>query len=199
MKVKPALLSSCGKIIAHHSKEADNLMGWFILTQFFSTLIQLIRIGRMSNQEKDLEIMILCYQLDMVERKQQTPLKPTRAEKLTLAVLVAKLKQGTQRPAKQLRDLVRLFQPETVLRWHRQLVRRKWSYAHKNKGGRPPLSQELEALIIRLAKENANWGYGKIAGELLKLGLEVSQTSIRNILDRHGIVPAPVRNGSPGW
>jgi putative transposase len=173
-------------------------MGWFIVTQLFSILIQLIRIGKMSDQEKDLEIMILRYQLDMAERKLQTPLKPTRAEKLTLAVLVTKLKQGTKRSASQLRDLIRLFQPETVLRWHRQLVRRKWTYDQNNKGGRPSLDQELEALIVRLAQENDRWGYGKLAGELLKLGLKVSQTSIRNILDRHGIVPAPVRNGSLG-
>jgi hypothetical protein len=90
MKVKSAQLVICGKMLAHHFKEADNLMGWFILTQLFSTLIiQLIRIGRMSDQEKDLEIMILRYQLDMAERKLQTPLKPTRAEKLTLAGVTA--------------------------------------------------------------------------------------------------------------
>ena len=59
-------------------------MGWFILTQLFSILIQLIRIGRKSDQEKDLEIMTLHYQLDMAERKLQTPLKPTHAEKLAL-------------------------------------------------------------------------------------------------------------------
>ena len=136
----------------------------------------------------------------MAQRKQQTPLKPTRAEKLTLAVPVAKLKQGSRRPAYQLRDLVRLFQPETVLRWHRQLIRRKWTYAtHTNKGGRPALDQEIEALIVRLAQENNSWGYGKIAGELLKLGFDASQTSIRNILDRYGFVPAPIRNGSLGW
>jgi hypothetical protein len=131
--------------------------------------------------------MILRYQLDLAERKQQSPLKPNRAEKLTLAVLVTKLKQSTQRPANQLRDLIRLFQPETVLRWHRQLVHRKWTYTQHNKGGRPPLDQELEVLIIRLAQENDSWGYGKIAGELLKLGHEVSQTSIRNILEQHGV------------
>ena len=74
-------------------------MGWFILTQLFSTLIQLIGIGRKSDQEKDLEIIILRYQLDMAQRKLQTPLKPTRAEKLTLPVLVAKLKQGSRQPA----------------------------------------------------------------------------------------------------
>jgi len=174
-------------------------MGWFILTQLFSILIQLIRIGRMSDHEKDLEILILRYQLDMAERKLQSPLKPTRVEKLALAVLVTKLKQGTQRPANQLRDLIRLFQPETVLRWHRQLVRHKWTYDRHNKGGRPPLDHELEVLVVRLAGENDCWGYGKIEGELLKLGYKVSQTTIRNILDRHGIVPAPVRNGSLGW
>jgi len=174
-------------------------MGWFILTQLFLILIQLIHIGRMSDQEKDLEIMILRYQLDMAERKLQTPLKPTRAEKLTLAVLVTKLRQGTKRSANQLRDLIRLFQPETVLRWHRQLVRRKWTYVHKNTGGRPRLDRELETLIVRLAQENASWGYGKIAGELLKLGHKISQTTIRNILDQHGILPTPVRNGSLGW
>ena len=136
----------------------------------------------------------------MAQRKLQSPLKPTRVEKLTLAVLVTKLRQGSRQPAYQLRDLVRLFQPETVLRWHRQLIRRKWTYAtHTNKGGRPALDRELEALIVRLAQENNRWGYGKIAGELLKLGCDASQTSIRNILDRHGIVPAPVRNGSLAW
>jgi len=72
----------------------------------------------------------------MAQRKLQTPLKPTRIEKLTLAVLVTKLRQGSRQPAKQLRDLVRLFQPETVLGWHRQLIRRKWTYAtHTKKGG----------------------------------------------------------------
>jgi hypothetical protein len=68
-----------------------------------------------------------------------------------------------------------------------------------NKGGRPRLNQEIRDLIVRLAKENSRWGYGKIEGELLKLGIKVSQTTIRNILGRHDIVPAPVRYGSIGW
>jgi hypothetical protein len=157
-------------------------MAWFILSQLFSTLIQLIHIGRMSDPEKELEIMILRYQLAIVKRKLQTPLKPARVEKLTLAVLPARLKQCIQRPAHQLQDIIRIFQPETVLRWHRQLVRRKWSYGQKNKGGRPLISQEIEGLIIRLAQENASWGYGKIEGELLKLGFRVSQSTIRNVV-----------------
>jgi hypothetical protein len=79
------------------------------------------------------------------------------------------------------------------------LVRKKWTYPSKNKGGRPPINKELEKLILQLAQENPRWGYGKIQGELIKLCFTVSQSSIRNILDRFGIQPAPVRNGSIGW
>lgn len=91
-----------------------------------------------------------------------------------MAVLVHKLKQHTHRSTQQLGEIIRIFKPETVLRWHRQLVRRKWTYARKHKGGRLKLSSEIENWIVRLAKENPRWGYGKLEGELLKLGLRVS-------------------------
>ncbi len=174
-------------------------MGWFILTQLFSTLISMVQLSRMSDNEKDLEILILRHQLDILERKQKQRIMPNRAEKLFLAVLTARLKTATNRPASQLRDVIRVFQPETVLRWHRELVRRKWTFKRKTKGGRPRISQELEALIVRLARENGRWGYGKIEGELLKLGFTVSASTVRNVLNRHGILPAPVRHGSIGW
>ena len=174
-------------------------MIWFIITHIFSTLVELVGIGRLSKREKDLEILILRHQLDILERKQKAPIKPNIAEKMTLAVLTHKLKQITNRSTNQLRNTLRIFQPATVLKWHRELVRRKWTTEHKNKGGRPKINREMEDLIIRLAKENPRWGYGKIEGELLKLGLKASQTTIRNILNRHGIVPSPVRNGSIGW
>jgi putative transposase len=118
---------------------------------------------------------------------------------MTLAVLTTNLKQISHRSTFQLRDVIRIFQPETVLRWHKDLVRRKWIYSHKNKGGRPSISKGLENLIIRIANENPRWGYGKIQGELVKLGFKVSQSTVRNMLDRHGILPSPVRNGSIGW
>jgi len=76
---------------------------------------------------------------------------------------------------------------------------KKWSYPRKNKGGRPPISKELESLILQLAQENLRWGYGKIHGELIKLGFRVSTTTIRNILDRQGIQPTSVRYGAIGW
>ena len=173
-------------------------MGWYILAQVLTILISIVRIGRMSEQEKDLEILILRQQLAILQRKQEKPVKPNRAEKMMLAILTAKLKVVTRWSTGQMWSILRIVQPETVLGWHQDLVRRKWSYTHRNKGGRPKMDQELERLILRLAK-NPRWGYGKIEGELLKLGYEASRTAIRNVLKRHSIVPAPVRSGSIGW
>ena len=182
-------------------------MGWFILKHIFSTLLAIFNVRRLSDQEKDLEILILRQQLSILQRKQNHPIKPSKIEKMTLAVLTNKLKQTTRQTANQLRDVIRIFEPETVLRWQsfprtigdRELVRRKWTYPNKNKGGRPSISKETESLILRLARENSSLGYGKIVGELLKLGFQVSLTTVRNVLDRYGIQPASVRNGSIGW
>jgi hypothetical protein len=101
---------------------------------------------------------------------------------MMLAILTAKLKAVTWWSTGQLRSILRIEQAETVLGWHRDMVRRKWSYAHRNKGGRPKIDRVLEGLIQRLARENPRWGNGKIEGELLKLGYEVSRTAIRNVL-----------------
>ena len=155
-------------------------MGWFILKHIFSTLLSIINITRLSNQEKDLEILILRQQLSILQRNHYSPIKPKRVEKITLAVLTVRLKGITHRSANQLRDVIRIFQPETILRWHRELVRRKWAYPHKNKGGRPSISKELEELILRLARENPRWGHRKIQGELLKLNFKVSKSTLRN-------------------
>ncbi len=174
-------------------------MVWFLVAQLFSTLISLIQIGRMTESDKDLEIMVLRYQLGIAERKLQKPVRANRAERMTLAVLAAKLKKQTQRPASQFKQLIRLVQPETVFRWHRDLVRRKWTQENKGKRGRPRIDDQKEHLIVRLAKENLRWGYYRIEGELKKIGFEVSLTTVRNVLDRHGILPAPVRYGSIGW
>jgi hypothetical protein len=174
-------------------------MGWFILKHIFSTIFSFINIRRLSDQDKDLEILILRQQLSILQRKLNHPIRPSRVEKLTLAVLTTQLKSISQQTTDQLRSVIRIFQPETILRWHRDLVRRKWTYPKKNKGGRPATSPEIESLILQLAQENPRWGYGKIRGALLKLNFKVSRPTIRNILKRHDIQPAPVRNGSIGW
>jgi len=86
--------------------------------------------------------------------------------------------------------------PETLLRWHRELVRRTWAAFGRQRGpGRPPLSADVRDLIGRLAAENPSWGYQRIRGELLKLGREVSATAIRSVLRRRGVPPAPRRAG----
>lgn len=100
--------------------------------------------------------------------------------------------------------MILIFKPETVLRWHRELVRRKWRYKRKGKPGRPGITTEVEALIVRLAKENASWGYERIQGELFKLGHTVCPSTVRNVLKRQsfprfigdGITPTCERSSS---
>ena len=87
----------------------------------------------MAETNKDLEIMVLRYQLGIAERKMQKPIRTNRAERMTLAVMAAKLKKQTNRPASQFNKMIRLVQPETVFRWHRDMVRRKWTQENKGK------------------------------------------------------------------
>jgi putative transposase len=90
-----------------------------------------------------------------------------------------------------------LVKPETLLGWHRRLVRRRWTYPSTSKG-RPPVSDEVQQLVVRLARENPQWGYERIRGELLRLGCQVSASSISRVLRAHGIDPAP-RRVSTTW
>ncbi len=87
-----------------------------------------------------------------------------------------------------------VFKPETLLTWHRELVRRKWTFTRRRTGGRPPITAELEALILRLAKENPAWGYSKLEGELRKLGYDIGRSTIRDVLKRKRVPPAPKRS-----
>jgi putative transposase len=87
--------------------------------------------------------------------------------------------------------------PQTLLRWQRELVRRKWTY-RRRPAGRPPLDPELRELVLRLARENPRWGCVRIQGDLRKLGVRVGATTIRTLLRRHGLGPAP-RRTSPSW
>src|SRR6266545_1597284 len=88
--------------------------------------------------------------------------------------------------------------PATLVRWHRELVRCKWTYKRQRAQGRPPIDPETRALIVRMARENPRWGCVRIKGELQGLGIMVSTTTIRTILRRAGLGPAPRRDG-PMW
>jgi hypothetical protein len=80
----------------------------------------------------------------------------------------------------------------TLLRWHRRLVARRWTYPRR-RPGRPPTDPAIVALVLRLARENSSWGYERIRGELKNLGYRVSGATIRRILKRPGLGPAPRR------
>src|SRR5450759_3937956 len=91
-----------------------------------------------------------------------------------------------------------LVTPATLLRWHRELVRRKWTYPRTGRPGRPPIDAAIRALILRLARENLRWGCVRIEGELRKLGIRVAATTIRTLLRTARLGPAPRRSG-PTW
>ncbi|MCO6453405.1 MAG: hypothetical protein J5I90_21665 [Caldilineales bacterium] len=101
-------------------------MLFFLLTRLLTTLIDLLRIARLSRDDKDLEILILRQQLDILARKQTHVVRPSHPDKWMLAVLAASLKRRSRLTTSQLGRVTRIFKPETVIGWHRELVRRKW-------------------------------------------------------------------------
>jgi putative transposase len=93
----------------------------------------------------------------------------------------------------RLDEIVNIVQPETLLAWHRRMKKQKWTFAHKGPG-RPPKSDQAEQLVVRLAEDNV-WGYRRIAGEMQKLGHDLCPTTVRNMLIKNGLPPAPKRKG----
>jgi putative transposase len=101
---------------------------------------------------------------------------------------------------KALGDLCTIVTPETILRWHRNLVAQKWDYSKcRKKLGRPSTDKEIVELLVQMARENPAWGYNRIQGALANLGHEISDTAIGNILKQHGIEPAPERKKQTTW
>jgi putative transposase len=169
-----------------------------VLMGFASLILDLVAAAGVSVEEKDLEIALLRQQLRILERKASHKARLSRPQKLMIVTLVDKLKSKSQRFRDRLGECMVLVKPETVLKWHRELVRRKWTFQRPNVGGRPRLDADLEALIVRIARENPRMGYDKIQGELLKLGYDVDRISVRNVMRRHHLPPAP-RRGRSSW
>ena len=150
--------------------------------------IQLLAMLARGDAAKDLEILVLRHQLAVLRRQTPRPkLEPT--DRALLAAISRALPRS--------RWSCFLVKPETLLRWHRRLVAGAWTYPNRHTG-RPPLDQEVRQLIIRLARENPRWGYQRIKGELQHLGIRVSATTIRTMLRRHGLDPAP-RRAATTW
>jgi putative transposase len=154
----------------------------------FTALLRLLAAGRRDPFAREVELLALRHELAVLRRQAARPrLRP--ADRAFLAALARLLPQDRRSGL--------LVTPQTLLRWHRELVRRKWTQPPRAPG-RPPLEQHVRQLVLRLARENPRWGYPRIAGELLKLGLGVSPSSVRRILLAAGLEPAPRRIG-PSW
>jgi putative transposase len=99
-----------------------------------------------------------------------------------------------------LKEVAKIVTPDTILGWHRRLVAQKFDGSPQRKvPGRPPIDQELEALVVRMARENRSWGYDRIVGALANLGYTISDQTVGNILKRHGLPPAPERKTTTTW
>jgi putative transposase len=107
---------------------------------------------------------------------------------------------GRQLGKQALEEVARIVKPDTILSWYRALVAQKFDGSRQRKAlGRPKIDEELEALVVRMAQENRSWGYDRIVGALANLGYTVSDQTVRNILKRHGIAPAPERKTTTTW
>jgi putative transposase len=148
--------------------------------------IQLLALLARGDAAKDLEILVLRHQLTVLRRQLPRP----RLEPADRALLAA-----ISRALPRAQWSCFLVTPQTLLRWHRRLVAGTWTYPRR---GRPPLDPDVQHLIIRLATENPRWGYQRIKGELLRLGVQVSATAIRTTLRSHGLDPAP-RRATTSW
>jgi cytochrome P450 len=116
------------------------------------------------------------------------------AERATLGEI------GHRLGRKVLGEVATVAQPDTILAWYRKLVARKFDGSKARQGpGRPRIKREIEQLIVRMASENRDWGYDKIAGALANLGYEVSDQTVGNVLQRHALPPAPERKRTTTW
>ncbi|MEV5010795.1 integrase core domain-containing protein [Streptomyces sp. NPDC055692] len=152
-----------------------------------STAFSFIRLLPMSDRHKDLEILALRHQLAVLQRQVDKP-QLTWPDRALLAALLHRL------PRARLRRLHLIVSPETLLSWHRDLLRRRHAKESRPKRpGRPRTVRSIRALVLRLVQENPQWGYRRVHGELAALGIKVAASTVWSILKEHGIPPAPER------
>jgi putative transposase len=156
--------------------------------ELFGRILALMILRGRRDRSKDVEILVLRKQVEVLRRQVPRPRFDDR-DRAVLAGLSRVLHRG--------RWNVFMIRPTTIVRWHRRLVARHWTYPHR-RPGRPGLSADLRALIVRLARENPTWGYRRIHGELVGLGARIAPSTVWSILRQAGIDPSPTRRG-PSW
>ena len=159
-----------------------------LLYLMFVQVLGLVLLMGRTSAAKDVELLVLRHGVAVLRRSHPRP----RLEWADRAVFAA-LARLLSRPLRA----HRLVPPGTILRWHRRLVRRRWTYPHRT--GRPPIDDVLTALVVRMARENPRWGYQRLQGELLKLGHRVGASTIRRILRHRRIPPASDRHTDTSW
>ena len=160
---------------------------WLLYLIFRQVLGLVLLLGRTSST-KDVELLVLRHEVAVLRRTNPRP-RLDWADRAIFAALILRLPRAVR--------CHRVVTPNTILRWHRRLVRRSWTYP--NRPGRPPVEDVLAALVVRMARENPRWGYVRLQGELLTLGHRVDASTIRRILQRHRIPPAPLRQTDTSW
>jgi putative transposase len=159
-----------------------------LLYLIFARLVGWLVLLARSTASKDVELLVLRHEVAVLRRGNPRP-RLDWADRAILAGLIRLLPKPVRNH--------RLVTPGTVLRWHRRLVAKKWTCP--NRTGRPPVPEEVVLLIVRLARDTGSWGYQRIQGELRKLGHRVAASTIRRILKRARIPPAPTRGGDGSW
>ena len=163
-------------------------MALSFLYRSFRRVLEVVRVHWSDTAAKDAEILVLRHQLAVLRRQVTRP-RFTWSDRALVAL------QARLVPRERWASF--LVAPQTILEWHRSVVRRRWTFPHR-RPGRPALPKETMELIWRLARENPRWGYLRIVGELKKLGVTVSKTSVAMVLRRQGLPPAPRCEG-PTW
>ena len=163
-------------------------MALSFLYRAFCRVLQLIRLTCRADTDLAIEVVMLRHEVTVLRRQVDRPaLEP--ADRALLAGLAQLLARW---------HLERFFvRPATLLRWHRDLVARRWTYPHR-RPGRPSVPSGTVSLVLRLARENSTWGYRRIQGELATMGISIAASSVWAILKRHHIEPSPRRSG-PTW
>jgi putative transposase len=157
---------------------------WSFVYLALCRLVQLVVLLCKSERSKELEILLLRHELAILRRQpRRARLRPV--DRAMLAALARALPRSAWTSLS--------VSPTTLLRWHRQLVRRRWTYPPPAAGAASARSSP-PGVVLRLARENPRWGYRRIVGELQSLGISVSASSVRTILARHGLPPAPQRD-----